>query len=134
MSAPVSSAEAVEVEPPVRHARARTVLAGLVVVGILVTLVADCARTLSNTDTYFHLRFGQEFLHGWSLSHPGSVSTFATRDWVPTQWLLEIAMPRSEDWFGLSGVACLSTFQQTALFGALYVVPRERGRPLVAAV
>src|SRR3954464_6718714 len=108
MSAPVSSAEAVEVEPPVRHARARTVLAGLVVVGILVTLVADCARTLSNTDTYFHLRFGQEFLHGWSLRHPGSVTTFATRDWVPTQWLSEIVMARTEDWFGLAGVAWVS--------------------------
>src|SRR5690242_5581095 len=108
MSAPVSSDEAVEVAPPVRLARTRTVLAGLVVVGILVSLVANCARTLTNTDTYFHLRFGQEFLHGWSLRHPGSVSTFATSDWVPTQWLSEVVMARTEDWFGLSGVAWLS--------------------------
>src|SRR3954451_2391124 len=132
MSAPVSSAEAVEVEPPVRHARARTFLAGLVVVGILVTLVVDCARTLSNTDTYFHLRFGQQFLDGWSLRHPGSVTTFATRDWVPTQWLSEVAMARTEDWFGLAGVAWLSGLLEVLLFLAVYGACRVRSEPLVA--
>ncbi len=133
MSAPVSSAEVVEVAPPVRFARTRVVLAGLVVVGILVSLFANCARTLTNTDTYFHLRFGQEFLDGWSLRHPGSVSTFATRDWVPTQWLSEIVMARTEDWFGLAGVAWLSGFLEILLFVALYVVCRDRAEPLVAA-
>src|ERR1700754_388811 len=80
--------------------RARRIVPPLVLLGILVSLVVNCARPLTNTDTYFHLRFGEEFLHGWSLRHPGSVSTFATRDWVPTQWLTEVAMARVEDWFG----------------------------------
>jgi hypothetical protein len=133
MSAPVSSAEVVEVAPPVRLARTRAVLAALVVGGVLVSLFVNCARTLTNTDTYFHLRFGQEFLQGWSLRHPGSVSTFATRDWVPTQWLSEVAMARTEDWFGLAGVAWLSGFLEIALFLALYVVCRDRAEPLVAA-
>ena len=133
MSAPVSSAEVVEVAPPVRFARTRVVLAGLVVVGVLVSLFANVARTLTNTDTYFHLRFGQEFLDGWSLAHPGSVSTFATRDWVPTQWLSEIVMARTEQWYGLAGVAWLSGFLEIALFLTLYVVCRDRAEPLVAA-
>ncbi len=68
MSAQVDSTGVAE---PVRFARTRVVLAVLVVVGILVSLVANCARTLTNTDTYFHLRFGQEFLDGWSLRHSG---------------------------------------------------------------
>jgi hypothetical protein len=130
MSALLSSTEA---DTPVRFGRTRTVLAVLVVLGILVSLVANCARTLTNTDTYFHLRFGQEFLDGWSLRHPGSVSTFATRDWVPTQWLSEIVMARTEDWFGLAGVAWLSGFLEIALFATLYVVCRDRAEPLVAA-
>ncbi len=133
MSAPVRSAEVVEAAPAVRFARTRAVLAGLVVVGILVSLFVNVARTLTNTDTYFHLRFGQEFLDGWSLRHPGSVSTFATRDWVPTQWLSEIVMARTEDWFGLAGVAWLSGFLEIALFLTLYVVCRDRAEPLVAA-
>ena len=133
MSAPVSSAEPVEVARPVRFSRTRTVLAGLVVAGTLVSLVVNCARTLTNTDTYFHLRFGHAFLHGWSLGHPGSVSTFATRDWVPTQWLSEIAMARTEDWFGLAGVAWLSGLLEIALFVTLYVVCRDSAEPLVAS-
>src|SRR4249919_527638 len=130
MSALLSSTEA---DTRVRHARVRTWLAALVVLGTLVTLVANCARTLTNTDTYFHLRFGQELLGGWRLRHPGSVSTFATRDWVPTQWLSEIVMAKTEDWFGLAGVAWLSGFLEIALFVTLYVVCRDRAEPLVAA-
>src|ERR1700744_5113425 len=85
--------------------RARAAFPWLVGIGVLVSLVVNTASPLTNTDTYFHLRFGHEFLHGWSLRHPGSVSTFATSDWVPTQWLSEVVMARTEDWFGLAGVA-----------------------------
>jgi hypothetical protein len=130
MSARVSSPDP---GPPVRFARTRGVLAALTVVGILVSLFANCARTLTNTDTYFHLRFGHEFLTGWSLRHPGSVSTFATRPWVPTQWLSEIVMAKTEDWFGLAGVAFLSGALEVALFVAVYAVCRDRAEPLVAA-
>ena len=97
-------------------ARLRTAFPCLVLVGILVSLVANTARPLTNTDTYFHLRFGHEFLEGWSLRHPGSVTTFATADWVPTQWLSEVVMARTEDWFGLAGVAWLSGLLEVLLF------------------
>src|SRR5262249_26909123 len=36
----------------------------------LAVVVAGVAAPLSNADTYFHLRFGWEFLHGWSLRDP----------------------------------------------------------------
>ena len=72
---------------------------------------------LTNTDTYFHLRFGQEFLDGWSLRHPGQRQHVRDpADWVPTQWLSEIVMAKTEDWFGLAGVAWLSGLLQIALF------------------
>jgi hypothetical protein len=103
-----------------------------VLLGTLISLVANCAHPLTNTDTYFHLRFGEEFLHGWSLRHPGSVSTFATRDWVPTQWLSEIAMTRVEQWFGLSGLAWFSGLLQILLFLGVYAAVRDRAEPLVA--
>jgi hypothetical protein len=103
-----------------------------VLVAILVSLVLNTAKPLTNTDTYFHLRFGHEFLHGWSLRHPGSVSTFATNDWVPTQWLSEIAMAKTEDWLGLAGVAWLSGLLEVLLFLAVYAAVRGRAEPLVA--
>ena len=52
---------------------------------------------------------------------------------MPTQWLSEIVMARTEDWFGLAGVAWLSGLLQIALFLTLYVVCRDRAEPLVAA-
>ncbi|WP_151081803.1 hypothetical protein [Nocardioides cynanchi] len=114
------------------RAAAPTVGSVLVLLIVLVSLVVNCAQPLTNTDTYFHLRFGQEFLDGWSLRHPGSVSTFATRPWVPTQWLPEIVMARTEQWFGLPGLAWLSGLMEIALFVTLYVAARRRANPFVA--
>jgi hypothetical protein len=104
----------------------------LVLAGILVSLVVNTARPLTNTDTYFHLRFGHEFLHGWSLRHPGSVSTFATSHWVPTQWLSEVVMAKTEDWLGLAGVAWLSGLLEILLFLGVYAATRTRAQPMVA--
>src|SRR3569623_2218971 len=112
--------------------RLRRVLPWLVLAGILVSLFFNVAHRLTNTDTYFHLRFGHEFLAGWSLRHPGSVSTFATADWVPTQWLSEVVMAKTEDWFGLAGVAWLSGLLQVLLFLGVYAAARRRAEALVA--
>src|SRR3954447_9705827 len=113
-------------------ARIRTALPWLVLAGILVSLFANTARPLTNTDTYFHLRFGHEFLDGWSPRHPGSVSTFATADWVPTQWLSEIVMAKTEDWLRLAGVAWPSGLLEVLLFPGLYAAARARADALVA--
>ena len=110
----------------------RPVAAGGFFVGVLAVLVRIAALPLSNTDTYFHLRFGSEFLHHWSLRHPGSVSTFATAHWLPTQWLSEVVMARTEEWFGLAGVAWLFGVQLVALMTTLYLVARRWLDPLLA--
>ncbi len=122
--------------PPPTPARRPSVLRrGLTVAlygALLVLLVRVAALPLSNTDTYFHLRFGSEFLHHWSLWHPGSVSTFATSSWLPTQWLPEIAMAWLEQTFGLAAVAWLFGVLLVALFSTLYLVARRWVDPLVA--
>jgi hypothetical protein len=120
--------------PAARGPEVLTVLAGGLVVGILAVLVRVAAAPLANTDTYFHLRFGAEFLHHWSLVDPGSVSTFATRTWLPTQWLPEIAMAKMEAWFGLAGVAWLFGVQLVSLAVGLYVVSRRWVAPLTAGL
>ena len=112
----------------------RIVLPAVVYAGLLAVLVQAAALPLYNTDTYFHLRFGSEFLHGWSLTHPGSVSTFATSPWLPTQWLPEVVMAKTEQWFGLAGVAWLSGAQMVLLLTSLYVVARRWADPLVAVL
>ena len=91
-----------------RRSPARTLLPFALLVVTLGALVRIASFPLGNNDTFFHLRFGHEFLSGaWSLRHPGSVTTFATADWVPTQWLPQIVMAQIEEWFGLPGVAWL---------------------------
>jgi hypothetical protein len=117
-----------------RGPEVRTVLAGGLVVGILAVLVRVAASPLGNTDSYFHLRFGAEFLHHWSLREPGSVSTFATRSWLPTQWLPEVGMAQMEAWFGLAGVAWLFGVQLVSLALGLYVVARRWVAPLTAGL
>ena len=116
-------------------ARARVLLAYLGVVVVFAVLTVKAAAPLHNTDTYFHLRFGHEFLTGhWSLSDPGAVTTFATADWVPTQWLSEVAMAQVERWFGLPGVAWLSGLLFLTLALALYWCCRRVAEPLVSVV
>lgn len=113
---------------------ARHVVPYLLFVACLLTAVRLTTIPLTNFDTYFHLRFGHEFLEDWSLRHPGSVTTFATADWVPTQWLPQVVMAKTEDWYGLAGVAWLSGLQLCTLVAAFYVVARRQADPPVAAV
>lgn len=83
-------------------------LSVVIVVGAMGAILVRFAAPLVNPDTFFHLRLGHEFLGGWSASHPGSVTPYATADWVPTQWLSQLAYAAFEDWFGLAGVAWLT--------------------------
>ncbi len=113
---------------------ARTWLPALTLLGVLAVAISRAARPLTNPDTYFHLRFGAEFLAGWSLRDPGSVSTSATRDWLPTQWLPQVLMAAIEDRVGLPGVAWLSGLQLVALVLAVAWVCRRRADLVVVAV
>ena len=118
-----------------RGALTRTAPAVVLMTGALVWLAVLAARPLDNLDTYFHLRFGHELLTGhWSLRHPGSVSSFATARWVPTQWLPEIVMAQLEEWFGLPGVAWLSGLLFLSLALTVYWACRRQAEPVVAAL
>ena len=101
--------------------------------GVLLLMVRLAATPLTNTDTYFHLRFGHEFVTGkWSIRDPGSVSSFATADWVPTQWLPQVLMAKVEDWFGLAGVAWLAGLLFLTLAVTYFVVARRLADPMIA--
>lgn len=111
----------------------RRVLPHLLLLGVFAALVRLAAVPLNNGDTYFHLRFGHEFLDGgWSLREPGSVSSFGTASWSPTQWLPQIVMAKTEDWFGLPGVAWLSGLLFVTLATTYYAAARRWSDPIVA--
>ena len=106
----------------------------LVLAGTFLSLTWHASRPMTNNDTYFHLRFGHEFLDGtWSLRNPGSPTTFGTNDWVPTQWLPQVAMAQLEDWFGLAGVAWFQGLLHLGLALVLWLLARRYAGPLTAA-
>ena len=109
-------------------------LPGTILFITMATLTWHAAMPLTNPDTYFHLRFGHEFLDGgWTPWDPGSVSSFGTNDWVPTQWLPQVVMAQIEDWLGLAGVAWFQGFLHLALCVTFWVVARRWSTPLVSA-
>ena len=111
----------------------RTFVPLAMVLVTFVVMVRQAASPLSNPDTFFHLRFGREFLDGWSLRHPGHVTSWATADWVPTQWLPQELMAQLEKWFGLPGVAWYAGLQFIALTVTIYLAGRRWADRVVAA-
>ncbi len=112
---------------------ARTVVPLAMVAVVFVVMVRTAAAPLSNPDTFFHLRFGREFLDGWSLRQPGHVTSWATADWVPTQWLPQEVMAKFDAWFGLPGVAWLAGLQFVGLALTFILVARRWADRVVAA-
>ncbi len=99
--------------------------------GLLGGLVRWVSPAVSNPDTFFHLRFGHEFLSGdWSLWNPGHVTDFGQRDWVPTQWASQMLMAAFESVFGLPGVVWLSGTAVLVTVTAVFVIARRYADPL----
>lgn len=104
-------------------------LAGLVLTALLAALASRPFRAF---DTYFHLRFGEEFRDGWSLAHPGQLSGASTNDWVPTQWLPQIAMSWVAESTGDTGLVVLFAALVSAFAGATYLLLRRQATAGVA--
>ncbi|MGN6723847.1 MAG: hypothetical protein ACTHJM_14660 [Marmoricola sp.] len=103
--------------------------------GLLLFIVGFAATPLTNYDTYFHLRFGGEFLDGhWSLTNPGSVTKFATAHWMPTQWSSEVIMAAAEKVGGLGAVAWLFGAALVVYVLVLYRAGRAVAGPLAAII
>ncbi|WP_235530930.1 hypothetical protein [Nocardioides sp. Root614] len=92
------------------------------------------SRPFRSFDTYFHLRFGEEFRSGWSLTHPGQVSTASTNDWAPTQWLPQIGLSWLADAAGDTGLVVLFAALVCGFAVAIYLLVRASTTPGIAVV
>jgi hypothetical protein len=88
---------------------------------------------LSN-DMWFHLRMGQEFLDGWSVTAPGHLGVFDSAEWVPTQWAAQIAMALVVDRWELGALLWIYAALACVLVTGIYVVCRRFTAPLAAAI
>ena len=104
----------------------------------LAVVLAACIRRIrvdtASSDMWFHLRMGDEFLGGWSVARPGHLGAFDSADWVPTQWLSQIAMAGMEHHFGVGGVIWLAGAIHVAIILLVYVLCRREAAPLAAAL
>ncbi len=81
-------------------------------------------------DAWLHLRLGQEFLDGWSLSHPGHLGVYDSATWYPTQWASQVAMAWFDDRLGIGGVMWLTGTVILLVPVVLYLVCRRHASPL----
>lgn len=110
-----------------------TVVPLALLAGTFIMVGGMLTRPVTNADTYFHLRLGREFLDGWNARAPESVSRFATADWVPTQWLGQVALASAEGAFGLPGVVAVTSLTILLMTVALFVAARRQGPLVIAA-
>lgn len=106
-----------------------------IALGALLARVATTALApLANADTYFHLRLGNEFLHGWQPWHPAHLSPSATAEWLPTQWASQVVMALVERLGGLGALSTLYAALLVLLVVTWYRTARRRSDPLVATL
>lgn len=111
----------------------RGFLPGLLLVLTLLVVALRQLRQPVNLDTFFHLRLGAEFLDGWTPWHPGSVTSFATGRWVPTQWLSQVGLAETERLAGLRGVLWVAAVAGLLLVAAVGWAARREASWSVAA-
>lgn len=104
----------------------------------MAVVLAACVRRISvdtpSSDMWFHLRLGHEFLQGWSISNPGHLGVYDSADWVPTQWLSQLAMAAMEDRLGLAGVLWMAGAIHVVIVLTIYILCRREAGPLAAAL
>lgn len=116
-----------------RRLATRATVGGLLAADLLVVLFGS-RSPLTNPDTFVHLRFGEEFLHHWSIAHPGQPNAASSAVWVPTQWLSEMAWTLIHDYAGRAGLGALYGVLIIAVLASSYAAARSVGDPLASIV
>jgi hypothetical protein len=105
---------------------------------LVVALIGMAARQgfrpISDPDTWWHLRLGDDLWRTWSFTDPAPWTRFATEPWVTTQWLPEMVASRFEHLFGLPGVVWLACAGFVTITATLYLVCRGEADVLAAAI
>ncbi|WP_133241207.1 hypothetical protein [Nocardioides gansuensis] len=114
--------------PDDAHPTSASWLLPTMVLGFFIaSLARQAAKPISDFDTFWHIRLGDDILASRSVHAPtASWSALSDRPWVPTQWLTEVVVAGVHEVAGLPGVAFLFA---TALFALTWLIHRLcRGR------
>ena len=107
----------------------------LLVFGLMGNAVARSGlRPISDPDTWWHLRLGDEIWRTWDIGNPAPWTRFATQHWVTTEWLPEVVASRFEHFFGVPGVVWLFSAGLVVITAVLYLVCRREADVLAAVI
>lgn len=116
----------------------RAALAWVPLIGmaaLMTRFAAAAAGPIKDPDAWWHLRVGHEFWSGnWTLNNTAPLSSFATEQWTPRDWMPQLAASKFEDWFGLPGVAWLYGATLVTFLICGYFSCRRFGSPLTACL
>jgi hypothetical protein len=108
----------------------RAVLPGLLLLGLGLRTLGP----VHDPDTWWHIRSGAELVRTWTFVGPDPWGTFATREWIRHQWLMDLAFGRADALGGLPAVAWLLPAMAVASGAAIVAVCRARASVLVSCV
>lgn len=111
----------------------RGVIPGVLLGVSLVVVALRQLRQPINLDTFFHLRIGEEFWHHWAPWDPGTLTPYATRSWLPTQWLSQITLAAAEDVGGLRAVLWVAAAVSVVYLAVLVRACLQEAPLIVAA-
>lgn len=90
---------------------------------------------IRDPDAWWHLRMGHEFWSGeWKIWDTGPLSTFATQEWTPRDWIPQLVASRLENWFGLPGVVWLYGASVLVFLVVGYLTCRREADPLASVL
>lgn len=90
---------------------------------------------LSNADTYFHVRSGEEMLSGswrpWAMGH---FSSMDSDEWVSTQWLPQLLMGLTVKLGGLTLLMWVAMVSYLSFFATVWLILRSYGPPVLVGL
>ena len=115
------------------HDRGSLIVSALAVFVVSATTALG-VRPISDPSPWLHLRIGQYLLAGGRFGSPDPWAPFATRQYVPTEWLPAIVGYLTYDHFGAPGIAWLRSAGILALLTALVWTTRRAAGAIAAIV
>ena len=91
-------------------------------------------RAVSDPSPWLHLKIGAYLLHGGRFGMPDPWALFATRTYIPTEWLPAIVGQEIYQGFGLPGIAWMRCAGILGLLSALMWSARRSADTLTAAL
>jgi hypothetical protein len=122
------SGEPLEAEPTSRRRQVQPW--HLLAIAAAGAAVVRAAGPMHDVDAYWHVRLGQQILHGVPIAKAGDSWSFAPvpDHWTTSQWLAEVVMGESQRLLGWQGLLVLRLLFTLLLLGGLWRLTL-RGRP-----